>query len=284
MPQDIRTREETARKIAEVQKLWQGLDPAMQRHVARDLIPSVIVKAFSELDLGTSEKFSAETMHKLLSRVARAMRELAGVRNAERAIFGEAATAGAGPLTASYLSLRAVAPEGLEGVAERAGELAGGISDAAAAPPSGAGVGELLGHYLSGIVPPFLEALDRNGPTLRRLVDGVEAETASEGNIDLTNLAERVALEIEPRARVMFSPRFRPLPPSVEFGEGDRTVRVSPTVGGSDIPDASVSAGVQIDTNPEGEGRRPMTRLTVGVDVDSTGRARGASFGFRCRF
>ena len=74
------------------------------------------------------------------------------------------------------------------------------------------------------------------------------------------------------------------LPPAVTFGEGRRRIKVSPSVGGSDNPDASVNIGVQIDTNPDNEPRLPIGRLTCGVDVDAEGKVRGGSFEWRCRF
>ncbi len=115
-------------------------------------------------------------------------------------------------------------------------------------------------------------------------VEGREAAAERAVALGATRLAEGVAADLQGKTDVLFSPRLRLLPPSVELGGRDQVVRVGPTVGGTDNPGGFARVGLQIDVNPEGRGSGLVGRLTIGVDVDREGRACGGSAGWECRF
>lgn len=149
-----------------------------------------------------------------------------------------------------------VEPGDLEQASALIGDLASGVSD-----------------LLAGLSEPVHGVY----AATERLSESQSADLFFEAS---SIMANRLEAQLNAKGGV----EFGVLPPSVSFGEGRRRVKVSPTVGGSDNPDASVSIGVQIDTNPDNDRRLPVGRFTAGVDVDAQGKVRGGSFGWKCRF
>jgi hypothetical protein len=145
-------------------------------------------------------------------------------------------------------------------------------------------IGVAVLKFLEDFVPCLLTSLQDNEEHVREILAGVRQSTEGGRLGGATMLAQKVSLDLQKEVGVLFSPRFRLVPPSVEFGGMEQVIRVSPTAGGTDNPDAFGQVGIQIDVNPTGEGNLPIGRLTVGVDVDSDGKVRGASVGWKCRF
>jgi len=139
-------------------------------------------------------------------------------------------------------------------------------------------------QLLEGFLPSLLTNIQENERHIREILAVVRQSTKDGRLVGATKLAQEVATDLQGKVDALFSPRLRLIPPSVEFGSGDQVVRVSPTAGGTDNPDAFGQVGIQIDVNPEGQGNRPIGRLTVGLDLDSEGKVRGASAGWKCTF
>lgn len=149
-----------------------------------------------------------------------------------------------------------VSPEDLDQAGALLGDLAGGVSD-----------------LVAGLRDPVHDVY----ASTERLSQSQSADLFFEASSIMAN-------RLEAKLNAGGGVEFGVLPPSVSFGEGRRRVKVSPTVGGSDNPDAAVSIGVQIDTNSDDDRRLPVGRFTAGVDVDARGKVRGGSFGWKCRF
>lgn len=137
-----------------------------------------------------------------------------------------------------------------------------------------------LAEVITGVQTSLAEA----GPSIFLAITGAQSLTAGLGRSDWMGSAEAVATALAPKLRKDIRLDVDLLPPSIGFGNGEDEVRVSPTVGGSNNPDAIGSVGLQVDINPKGGGRRPIGRLDVAVDLDERGRACGGSIGWRCRF
>lgn len=279
--------EQIKQTLHEIREIWNSLEPVIQRSAATHLIPATVVNAFVLHEHGTSKKFSQEFLSKALLQVRRSLIELNGIREAEHLVFGKEQS-GLGPFTASYLSIRGVAQEGMQGVAEKAVTFLAGEFKTQLEPeqPSTSNnLSEMTGVYLGQLFDSLMSNLNTHSGLLKRILAKIKEDAPEEGNIDLTNLAQTVATHLESRGNVYFNVKVKPFPPSVNFGSGEDTVRVSPTVGGSgDIPGSSVSVGVNVDINPDGEGGRPIGRLSAKVHVDRRGKPKGATIGWQCEF
>ena len=139
-------------------------------------------------------------------------------------------------------------------------------------------------RFLEAFVPAMLGTINSNSLEVATILKDVQRVVKDQGIEGAERLSETIAIALQGNVDTLFEVDYDLFPPSVSFGSGENKVKVRPTAGGTDNPDAFGNVGVQIDFNPNGEGMKPKGRLTIGVDLDSEGNVRGASAGWRCEF
>jgi hypothetical protein len=137
----------------------------------------------------------------------------------------------------------------------------------------------LIASFIARFVSSLGRTIGSQSSTVRSIAERVGSEPYRDA-------ASRTALSRDVArlaGGVMADVHADLFPPSLGFGN-DPEVRVSPSAGGSDLPGASGSIGLQIDINPRGDRPGPIGRVNVDVHLGEDGEAKGASIGWRCRF
>lgn len=131
---------------------------------------------------------------------------------------------------------------------------------------------------------PLIAALAEHPDELRTIYTAVAREGQRHGLAGVVHLAESVSQELTRRPPEILAIEIHLFPPSIRFGGDDQRVDVSPSVGGPTTPDGRASVGLQVDVNASGEGPGYLGRGTISVDVDSSGKPKGASIEWKCVF